>query len=75
MNLEQKIRYYTLLRKHREMVAAGNMHAAAILFRFLLNRRVSCGLSDSAWEISCLLEGMGFKPYVSRSGNYSDFRL
>lgn len=75
MNLEEKMRYYTLLKKHREMVAAGDMRAAAILFRFLLNRRISCGLSDSAWEISCLLECMGFKPFVSRSGNYAEFRL
>lgn len=72
---EKKLRRYAVIQQHRELVSAGKERVAAFLFRLLLNGRVSCGLSDDAYNAGLLLEKMGFKPQTSRTGNLDSFKL
>lgn len=72
---EKKLRRYAVIQKHRELVRSGEERVAAFLFRLLLNGRVSCGLSDDAFNAGLVLERLGFKPQTSRTGNLDHFKL
>ena len=73
---EKKLRRYAVIQKHRELVRTGEERVAAFLFRLLVNGRVSCGLSDDAYNAGLVLERLGFKPQTtSRTGNLDHFKL
>lgn len=68
-NLDQKIRRYKAMEKHRMMVRKGQLKAAKLMLRLLRTGSVSLGLDDDSWTVEIACEELGCRLFYDSRGN------
>lgn len=68
-NLDQKIRRYKAMEKHRMMVRKGQLKAGKLMLRLLRTGSVSLGLDDDSWTVEVACEELGCRIFYDSRGN------
>lgn len=68
-NLDQKIRRYKAMEKHRMMVRKGQFKAGKLMLRLLRTGSVSLGLDDDSWTVEVACEELGCRIFYDSRGN------
>lgn len=65
-----------LMDLHRKLVRMGEYKAAKKILRLLRKGSILLGLSDTDWQVQCLLEDMGIPVITtSRNGGWARARI
>ena len=68
--LNKNIRKYKLIDIHLNLIREGKYFIARDLLRFIVERNITLGLSDTDWELEKILNEVGCKLSYGRGRGY-----